>query len=139
MLHVACTVPTTLFSPAASPARAIFGLSLLTLSIVATIFLTVGGLLLYALVKYRERPNQEEREPVQLYGSNQIELSWTVIPILIVVVLFLATARVIIATERQRPPAGAGGGTPVLVGVSLSRNGCGHGQRTAHSHEQHGR
>jgi heme/copper-type cytochrome/quinol oxidase subunit 2 len=91
MLHVACTVPTTLFSPAASPARAIFGLSLLTLSIVATIFLTVGGLLLYALVKYRERPNQEEREPVQLYGSNQIELSWTVIPILIVVVLFLAT------------------------------------------------
>jgi cytochrome c oxidase subunit 2 len=100
------SVPTSIFSPAASPARAIFGLSLLTLSIVGAIFLVVGGLLLYALIAYRERPEQDDREPVQLYGSNQIELSWTVIPILIVVVLFLATARVIIATERQSAPPG---------------------------------
>ncbi len=107
MLFLASAVPTTIFSPAATPARAIFGLSILTLSIVATIFLLVGGLLLYALIKFRERPESEDREPVQLYGSNQIELSWTVIPILIVVVLFLATARVIIATERQRPPVGS--------------------------------
>ena len=107
MFHLMGAVPTTIFSPAASPARAIFGLSILTLSIVSTIFLIVGGLLLYALIKYRERPGQEEREPAQLYGSNQIEISWTVIPILIVIVLFLATARVIIATERQRPPASA--------------------------------
>ncbi len=107
MLPLACAVPTTIFSPAATPARAIFGLSILTLSIVASIFLIVGGMLVYALVKYRERPGQDNREPVQLYGSNQIELSWTVIPILIIVVLFLATARVIIATERQRPPASA--------------------------------
>ena len=107
MFSLACAVPTTLFSPAATPARAIFGLSILTLCIVLAVFLIVGGLLVYALVKFRERPGQDEREPVQLYGSNQIEISWTVIPILIVVVLFLATARVIIATERQRPPAGA--------------------------------
>jgi cytochrome c oxidase subunit 2 len=107
MFDLAGAVPTTIFSPAASPARAIFGLSILTLCIVVTIFLIVGGLLLYALIKYRERPGQEEREPAQLYGSNQIEISWTVIPILIVIVLFLATARVIIATERQRPPASA--------------------------------
>jgi len=29
------------------------------------------------------------REPAQVYGSTQIELAWTIIPILIVVVLFL--------------------------------------------------
>jgi cytochrome c oxidase subunit II len=28
-------------------------------------------------------------EPAQIYGSTQIELAWTVIPVLIVVVIFL--------------------------------------------------
>ena len=59
------------------------------------------------MFRYRERPGYDDREPVQLYGSNQVELSWTVIPILIVVVLFLATARVIIATERHHAPKNA--------------------------------
>jgi cytochrome c oxidase subunit II len=79
------------------------------LSITGAIFLTVGGLLLYALVRYRLRknaPNSSE-EPAQIYGSNQIELSWTVIPILIVVMLFLATARVIFSTQDAPKPADA--------------------------------
>ena len=99
--------PTTLFAPAASPAIAIHKLSLLTLSITGSIFLVVASLLAYAVVRYRQRPGDDGREPVQLYGSNQIELSWTILPILIVVVLFLATARVIIATERHSAPANA--------------------------------
>ena len=48
-----------------------------------------------------------QQEPPQIYGSNQIELSWTVIPVLIIVVLFLATARVIFSTEHARKPAAA--------------------------------
>ena len=101
--------PTTIFSPAATPARSIYGLSLLVFGIVGGIFLVVGGLLLYAMLKYRHRPAdaQAGQEPAQIYGSNQIELSWTVIPILIVVMLFLATARVIIANEHARKPAEA--------------------------------
>ena len=98
------SAPTNIFTPAASPAHAIFNLSILTLCVVATILLVVGGLLLYALIRFREKQEQDDREPVQLYGSNQIELSWTVIPILIVVVLFLATARVIIASQRMHSP-----------------------------------
>jgi len=39
-----------------------------------------------------------------VYGSTQIELAWTIIPILIVVVLFSATARVIHAIQG-RPQA----------------------------------
>jgi cytochrome c oxidase subunit 2 len=40
-----------------------------------------------------------------VYGSTQIELAWTIIPILIVVVLFLATARVIHAIQdAPKPP-----------------------------------
>jgi cytochrome c oxidase subunit II len=82
---------------------------MLVLSITSGIFLVVGGLLLYAMLRYRHRPNDVNaaQEPAQIYGSNQIELSWTVIPILIVVMLFLATARVILATEDAPKPISA--------------------------------
>jgi cytochrome c oxidase subunit 2 len=42
-----------------------------------------------------------------VYGSTQIELAWTVIPILIVVVLFIATAQTIHAVQDAPKPANA--------------------------------
>ena len=99
--------PTSIFAPAATPAHSIFDLSMLVLSITLAIFLIVAGLLLYALIRYRHRPEDALREPAQVYGSNQIELSWTVIPVLIVVMLFLTTARVIIGTQAIPKPEDA--------------------------------
>ena len=107
MLTGSFNSPTSIFAPAATPAHSVFDLSMLVLAITATIFLLVAGLLLYALLRYRHRPSgpNSEQEPPQIYGSNQIELSWTVIPVLTVVMLFLATARVIFTTENAtRPP-----------------------------------
>jgi len=80
---------------------------MLVLSVTLAIFLIVGGLLVYALIKFRHRPTDSDHEPAQIYGSTQIELSWTVIPILIVVTLFLTTTRVIWQTEAAPKPAGA--------------------------------
>jgi len=99
--------PTSIFAPAGTPAHSVFNLSMLVLGIAAGILLVVAGLLLYALLRYRHRPASlnAQQEPPQIYGSNQIELSWTVIPILIVVMLFLATARVIFSTEHASRPA----------------------------------
>jgi cytochrome c oxidase subunit II len=98
---------TSIFAPEATPAHSIFSLSILVLAICAVIFVTVGGLLLYILIRYRHRRGYTQREPAQIYGSVQIELSWTVIPILIVVVLFLATARVIFVTQTAAKPSNA--------------------------------
>jgi cytochrome c oxidase subunit 2 len=101
--------PTSIFSPDGTPAQSVFGLSMLILGITLSIFLLVAGLLVYALIRYRHRPGDAHasQEPAQIYGSNQIELSWTVVPILIVVMLFLATARVIYTTEHAPKPASA--------------------------------
>lgn len=96
----------SIFSPASTPADSIYHLSLFVLAICLAIFLVVFGLLLYALTKFRLRPGDDGREPAQIYGSNQVELAWTIIPVLIVVVLFLATARVIHAIEDARFPPG---------------------------------
>ena len=95
-----------IFSPVSTPANSIYHLSLFVLAICATIFVIVFSLLVYSILKFRLRRDDGGKEPAQIYGSNQVELAWTVIPVLIVVVLFLATARVIHAIEDARLPPG---------------------------------
>jgi cytochrome c oxidase subunit 2 len=97
----------SIFRPQSTPANSIFHLSLLVLAITGTIFAVVFSLLAYSVRKFRQRDGDDGREPAQVYGSNQVELAWTVIPILIVLVLFLATARVIHSIQDAPKPAGA--------------------------------
>jgi cytochrome c oxidase subunit II len=98
---------TSIFAPSAQPAKTIFGLSLFVLIVTALIFGVVFTLLIYSVAKFRGRAAEADREPAQVYGSTQIELAWTVIPVLIVVVLFLATGRVIHAIQDAPRPAAA--------------------------------
>src|SRR6266852_4820868 len=92
--------PTNIFAPVSTPAQSIFDLSRLVLMVTAAIFVVVFSLLAYAVVKFRKRRASDGHEPAQVYGSTQVELAWTVIPILIVVVLFLAAARVIASIQN---------------------------------------
>jgi cytochrome c oxidase subunit 2 len=96
-----------IFDPRSTPAESIRDHSYFVLAITGLIFLVVVTLLVYAVVKFRDKPQTAGREPAQVYGSTQIELAWTIIPVLIVLVLFLATARVIHAIEDARKPATA--------------------------------
>jgi cytochrome c oxidase subunit II len=89
--------PTSIFAPVSTPAESIFGLSVFVFSIVAVIFVVVFALL----------ASSYSTEPAQIYGSTQVELAWTVIPVLIVVALFLAAARVIGSIQNQPRPQNA--------------------------------
>ena len=103
-----CFVPlTNIFDPTSTPAKSIVDLSMFVLAVTALIFTVVATLLVYAIVKFRARPTNGDREPAQVYGSTQIELAWTIIPVLIVVVLFAATARVIHAIQDAPRPSTA--------------------------------
>ena len=99
--------PTNIFAPVSTPANTIFGLSLFVLAVTAVIFTVVFSLLVFSVVRFRKRRDDDGREPPQIYGSNQVELAWTVIPILIVVTLFMATARVIASIQKPARPASA--------------------------------
>ncbi len=77
----------SILDPAAHTAQAIFDYGVLVAGICAAIFAVVGLLIVVSLVRFRARPGDDAREPVQVYGSNQMELAWTVVPVLIVVVL----------------------------------------------------
>ena len=95
---------TSIFRPLAQPAQEIKETSALVLAICAVIFVVVAALLVYAVVRFRHRAGDELSEPPQVYGSNQIELAWTVLPILIVFVLILVTSRTIADIQNRKAP-----------------------------------
>jgi len=97
----------SLMAPASTPAHEIQKLAWFTLSITGGIFFVVAGLLTYAVIKYRAKEADRLSEPAQIYGSTQIELAWTVIPVLIVIVLFLTAARLIFAIQDAPEPESA--------------------------------
>lgn len=97
-----------IFKPLATPAQSEYRIALFVFAITAAIFVVVAGLLIYTLVRFRRKPGDDARqEPPQVYGSSQIEIAWTVIPILIVFVLVGVTARVIASVQDAKPPASA--------------------------------
>jgi cytochrome c oxidase subunit 2 len=97
----------SIYAPVSTPANNILELSWFVVAITGGIFVTVGGLLTWAIIRYRARKTDDNSEPAQIYGSTQVELAWTVIPILIVVVLFLTTARIIFAIQDAPKPKAA--------------------------------
>ena len=117
--------PTSIFDPSTTPAAQISHLSVFVLLITGGIFVAVGGILLFVIIRFRSHRSEDSSEPPQIYGSTQVELAWTVIPVLIVVVLFLTTARIIFAVQDAPKPKDALDvtviGPPVLVGVPLSQ------------------
>ncbi len=82
---------TNIFSPESTPDKSILDLSTFVLAITGITFVVVVTLLAYSILKFQATSVTKDREPAQVYGSRLIELAWTII--LIVVVLFLATAR----------------------------------------------
>lgn len=97
-----------IFKPLATPAQSEFTIAMLVLAITAGIFVVVASLIVYTLWRFRRKPGDDsQQEPPQVYGSNQIEVAWTVIPILIVFVLIGVSARVIAGVENASPPPAA--------------------------------
>src|SRR5499425_3056509 len=96
-----------IFAPASGYAKTLVDIGMFVLAVTGLIFVIVFGLLATAIARFRESDSDPDREPPQVYGSTQIELSWTIIPCLIVLVLFLATARVIHAVQDAHRPPGA--------------------------------
>jgi cytochrome c oxidase subunit II len=113
--HTAWAAPTdnivyqtpSIFDAHSGPALLIHHLSLFVMQITGAIFIVVAALWLYVVIRFRQRDPNDDSEPPQIYGSTQIELAWTVIPILIVVVLFLTTARILFAIQDQKMPQSA--------------------------------
>jgi cytochrome c oxidase subunit 2 len=89
------------FNPAGSAAQEIRTLAIQVFSILSVVLVTVWVLLAYVIIRYRRRP---ESEASQTSGNTTIEIVWTLIPAVIVAVLFFLTVR---TTERLSFPDAA--------------------------------
>jgi cytochrome c oxidase subunit 2 len=97
----------SVFEAASPPAASIRDLFYLVIVITGLIFLLSEGLIVYCIWRFRRRPETTPGEPPQIYGSNPIEVAWTVAPALVVFVLFLVTVRTVAAIRVSQQPADA--------------------------------
>jgi cytochrome c oxidase subunit 2 len=68
--------------------KAAHNLYLLFLYIAAVVYVVVAALVIWSVVRYRRRGDEL---PKQTHGNNKLELAWTLIPTVIVLVLFVFT------------------------------------------------
>jgi cytochrome c oxidase subunit 2 len=57
------------------------------LGVTVTIFVLVGGWLLYSALRFRARRGEVYAEPPQVHGSTRLEIAWTIVPVLVLIAL----------------------------------------------------
>jgi cytochrome c oxidase subunit 2 len=57
------------------------------LGVTVTIFVLVGGWLLYSALRFRARRGEIYAEPPQVHGSTRLEIAWTIVPVLVLIAL----------------------------------------------------
>ncbi|MDG2424425.1 MAG: cytochrome c oxidase subunit II [Phycisphaerales bacterium] len=97
----------TMFAPRSAPAQEILNITWLVIGIVGALGIIVMTMIIFSIIRYRYKEGDDETEPAQIYGSNPIELAWTILPTLIVFVLFMVSARGIFEIEKETPPEGS--------------------------------
>jgi cytochrome c oxidase subunit II len=100
----------SVFSPYSAQASAIANLFTIALVIGAVVLGVVAVLVIYFSLRFRRRAG-EEGEPRQASGNRRLEITWTVIPILIVLALFVLSLRTMAASD----PSTEGGQPDMIV------------------------
>ena len=67
--------------------------------VAGVVFLLVESLVLIAIIRFRHR--DDAPEPVQIHGNTRLELTWTLIPALILLVIAVPTIRTIFDLARK--------------------------------------
>jgi cytochrome c oxidase subunit 2 len=93
------THSTNALDPQSPHTQAIYNLGIVSLVIFCVIFAVVAGAIFYSMARFRWR--EGEADPRQVAGHTTVEIIWTGIPLAIVILLFVLTAR---AMNRADPP-----------------------------------
>lgn len=72
--------------PRTTQAKEVFWLYNVVLVMGGIVFVGVEGFIVYSIFRYRRR---DDRLPTQIHGNNLVELVWTAIPTVIVLILFV--------------------------------------------------
>jgi cytochrome c oxidase subunit II len=97
---VATRAPTAIFRPESPQAQIIHDLSVILLAIAAVAFVIVIGWLVLAIVRFRDRP---EEEAVQTHGNLKLEIGWTAATAVVVIVVLGLTVWAMWDEDSMKP------------------------------------
>ena len=92
--------PYSTTSPDSSAADDIQGLYKLIFWMAAVVFIGVQALIVYTALRFKRRPNVTERPP-QVHGNRTLEIAWTIIPALILLVILIPTIQTMYETDAE--------------------------------------
>lgn len=79
--------------PAGPYAQSPHDLITIVFGIALVVFVLVQGMIIYSVVKFRRRPDDDGTLPAQVHGNTKLEIIWTVIPALILAVIAVPTVQ----------------------------------------------
>jgi cytochrome c oxidase subunit 2 len=91
--------PQTTLKPQGPISRSIQHLYVPVFWIAAGVFVLVQGLLLVAVIRYRHRDDRPE--PVQVHGNTRLEITWTILPALLLAGIAVPTIKTVFDLSRK--------------------------------------
>lgn len=93
LLLTACAGDQSAMSPQGPFAQAPHDLIVIVLWMALGVFIFVQGLIIYSVVRYRRRRDDDGSLPAQVHGNTGLEITWTVVPALILAVIAVPTVQ----------------------------------------------
>ena len=78
------------------------------------VFVVVGGIILYTILRYRRRPG--DPDPPQIHGHTALEITWTIAPAIVLAVVAVPTVMTIFDNANSPLPPERGGMEIEVVG-----------------------
>lgn len=100
MLLAGCSDRPSPIKPAAPVAEQQFNLIVLSLGIMLVVCAVVFIIFFIVLIRFREKPG-EVKIPKQVEGNHKLEITWTVIPILLLIVLAIPTVALTFSLDED--------------------------------------
>jgi len=91
--------------PKSVAAESVFTLYNIVFAMGVAVFLGVEGFIVYSIFRYRRR---DDRLPAQTHGNTLVEIIWTIIPTVIVLILFVLSVATLSVVEATSDPADGG-------------------------------
>jgi len=102
----ALAAPPSPLDPASVGARSLANLHYIIFIVAALVFLVVGALLSYSLVRFQRKSENEPQPDQNFPGNPKLEIIWTAAPILILMVLLALTFQTLNDIGLDNHPAG---------------------------------
>lgn len=93
--------PQNIFQPRSEFADSLDALFKLILIMGAVVFVVVEAALIFAALRFRRKPG--DALPKQIHGSKTLEITWTVIPAIVLGVILVPSTATIFATQAPAP------------------------------------